>query len=101
MKIIAISLFYKPIWPGFGTRYPELLIDEAAKSGNFVTVYTSQIPKNMKVDEKYRSNGIVEKIEEGYVKIHRLWTPNILHEGIGKRTLTYFIFNLIFDFSRT
>ena len=54
MKIIAMSLYYKPIWPGFGVRNPQLVLDEAAKSGHDVILYTGRIPAEMQAEERHR-----------------------------------------------
>ena len=51
MKIIAVSLFYKPIWPGFGTRFAQHVIDECTAIGNDVTLFTGRIPKEMQDNE--------------------------------------------------
>jgi glycosyltransferase involved in cell wall biosynthesis len=92
MKIVSMSLYYKPIWPGFGVRVPQLILDEAAKNGHDVILYTGRIPKEMQVEEKHRLKKFVDKMGKGQVEIHRLWTPDIKHEGILKRTEAYSIF---------
>ncbi len=92
MNIIAVSLFYKPIWPGFGVRVPQLILDEAARNGHNVTLYTGRIPKDVKVDEKYRQKKFLDKIGNGSIEINRLWTPNVKHEGIFNRIFTYLLF---------
>ena len=91
MKILAISQFYKPIWPGFGTRSPQLVIDEAAKSGNEVIVLTGTIPTNIDTDQKYRLKKLREKIGNGSIEINRLWVPES-HQGFIKRSIIYFYF---------
>ena len=94
MNIISISLFYKPIWPGFGTRFSELLVDETTKLGHNVTLYTGRIPQNITVDQKYRSKQSVEKMKNGILHINRLWTPSTKHEGVKNRTFVYSMFML-------
>jgi len=94
MKIISISLYYKPIWPGFGTRFSELLVDETAKSGHDVTLFTGRIPNSIKVDNKLRLKKSKKKAGKGFIDINRLWAPDIKHEGFSKRTFTYFVFML-------
>ena len=91
MKILAISQFYKPIWPGFGTRSPQLVIDGAAKSGNEVIVLTGTIPTNIDTDQKYRLKKLREKIGNGSIEINRLWVPES-HQGFIKRSIIYFYF---------
>ena len=51
MYIVSISLYYKPIWPGFGTRFSELLVDESVNSNHNVTLYTGRIPKSVQVEK--------------------------------------------------
>ena len=92
MNILAISLFYKPIWPGFGVRVPQLILDEAARNGNSVTLFTGRIPEDVKVDQKHRYKKHIEKIGDGTIDINRLWTPNVKHEGIFNRVFTYLLF---------
>jgi len=92
MKILAVSLFYKPIWPGFGVRVPQLILDEAARCGHKVVLCTGRIPKEKLVDDIHRKKKILDKIGNGSVEINRLWTLNSKHEGIFNRTLTYLIF---------
>lgn len=87
-----MSLYYKPIWPGFGVRNPQLVLDEAAKNGHDVILYTGRIPKEMQVEEKHHLKKFVDKMGKGQVEINRLWTPDIKHEGILKRTVAYSIF---------
>lgn len=94
MKIIAISLFYKPIMPGFGTRYPELLIDESTKAGNNLVVFTSRVPKEYCSEPNHKLSTYKEKLGSGNLEIHRLWTTSLKHEGFFKRTLTYILFIL-------
>lgn len=94
MKIIAISLFYKPIMPGFGTRYPELLIDESTKAGNNLVVFTSRVPKEYCSEPNHKLSTYKEKLGSGNLEIHRLWTTSLKHEGFFKRTLTYMSFIL-------
>ena len=94
MKIIAISLFYKPIMPGFGTRYPELLIDESTKAGNNLVVFTSRVPKEYCSEPNHKLSTYKEKLGSGNLEIHRLWTTSLKHEGFFKRTLTYISFIL-------
>jgi len=92
MNIIAISLFYKPIWPGFGVRVPQLILDEAARKGHNVKLFTGRIPDDIVVEEKYHQKIFLDKIGNGSVEINRLWTPNIKHEGILNRLFTYLLF---------
>ena len=92
MKITAISLFYKPIWPGFGTRFAQLVVDECAKIGHEVTMYTGRIPQEMQTNEKQKLKKSYEKIGKGSVDISRIWTPNVSHEGYFKRSIVYSIF---------
>ena len=94
MKIIAISLFYKPIMPGFGTRYPELLIDESTKAGNNLVVFTSRVPKEYCSEPNHKLSTYKEKLGSGNLEIHRLWTTSLKHEGFFKRALTYITFIL-------
>ena len=92
LNILAISLFYKPIWPGFGVRVPQLILDEAARNGDNVTLFTGRIPKDIEIETKHRQKVFSDKIGKGSVTINRLWTPNVKHEGIFNRVLTYFLF---------
>jgi len=92
MNIISISLYYKPIWPGFGTRFSELLVDESVNSGHNVTLYTGRIPKSIEVDKKFRLKKLTEKFSQGTLTVNRLWTLDLKHEGLMKRTFTYFGF---------
>lgn len=92
MKIIAMSLYYKPIWPGFGVRNPQLVLDEAAKSGHDVILYTGRIPAEMQAEGRHGLKKFVDKMGKGQVEINRLWTPDIKHEGILRRTIAYSIF---------
>ncbi len=94
MNIAIISLYYKPIWPGHGTRSVQLYADQAANVGNDVTVLTGRIPKEFKTDDVFRQKLFQEKIGKGLVNVHRLWTPNSNHEGLFKRTYIYSIFLL-------
>jgi glycosyltransferase involved in cell wall biosynthesis len=94
MNIISISLYYKPIWPGFGTRFSELLVDETAKSGHEVILFTGRIPNSIEIDKKFRLKKFKENAGKGTININRLWTPGIKHEGSSKRTFTYFVFML-------
>ena len=104
LNIVFISLYYKPIWPGFGTRYAELLTDEAAKNGHNVTMLTGKIPKNLKVDDIYRQKISIESMGKGKVKTIRLWSTDLDHEGFLNRIIAYttFIFQCFFKilFSR-
>ena len=92
MNIAIISLYYKPIWPGYGTRLTQLYVDQATNVGNNVTILTGRIPQEFKVEKKYRQKKFQEKIGKGLLEIHRLWGPNSKHEGLIKRTLIYSIF---------
>lgn len=92
MKILSISLYYKPIWPGFGTRFSELLVDETAKLGHDVILLTGRIPKSIEVDKKFRLKKTTVKFPQNTLTINRLWTLDLKHEGLAKRTLTYFVF---------
>jgi glycosyltransferase involved in cell wall biosynthesis len=94
MNIVSISLYYKPIWPGFGTRFSELLVDESVNSNHNVTLYTGRIPKSVQVEKKFRLKKLVEKLPTGSLIINRLWTPDLKHEGIGKRTIAYLSFTV-------
>jgi len=94
MKILAVSLFYKPIWPGFGVRVPQLILDEAARCGHEIVLFTGRIPQEFQDDEKYTKKRMTDKIGQGTIEINRLWTPSIKHEGILKRVIAYFIFML-------
>ena len=98
LNIVFISLYYKPIWPGFGTRYAELLTDEAAKNGHNVTMLTGKIPKNLKVDDIYRQKTFTESMGKGKVKTIRFWSTNLDHEGFLNRIIAYstFIFQCFF-----
>ena len=92
MNIAIISLYYKPIWPGYGTRSTQLYVDQATNVGNNVTILTGRIPQEFKAEKKYRQKKFQEKIGKGSLEIHRLWAPNLKHEGLIKRTLIYSIF---------
>jgi glycosyltransferase involved in cell wall biosynthesis len=92
MNIISISLYYKPIWPGFGTRFSELLVDQSVNSGHNVILYTGRIPKSIEVDKKYRFKKSTETLSKGTLTINRLWIPDLKHEGLMKRIFTYFGF---------
>ena len=94
LNIVFISLYYKPIWPGFGTRYAELLTDEAAKNGHNVTMLTGKIPKNLKVDDIYRRKTYTESMGKGKVKTIRLWSTDLDHEGFLNRVIAYSTFML-------
>lgn len=94
LNIVFVSLYYKPIWPGFGTRYAELLTDEAAKNGHNVTMMTGRIPKNLNVDDVYRKKIHSEKMGDGNVTTIRLWSTNLKHEGFLNRVFAYSIFML-------
>ena len=94
MNIISISLYYKPIWPGFGTRFSELLVDETAKSGHEVILFTGRIPNSIEIDKKFRLKKFKENAGKGTINTNRLWTPDIKHEGSSKRNFTYFVFML-------
>lgn len=99
-----MSLYYKPIWPGFGTRLTELIVDESAKLGHNVSIFTGRIPKNMRIEKKHGFKFYEERMGDGTVSVHRLWTPSSKHEGLLKRTIVYnmFIFQCFFKilFSR-
>ena len=92
LNVVFISLYYKPIWPGFGTRYGELLTDETAKTGHNVTILTGRIPKNLNVDNHYKQKTYTELIGQGKVRTNRLWSPNLKHEGSLNRIIVYSIF---------
>ena len=98
LNIVFISLYYKPIWPGFGTRYAELLTDESAKCGHNVTMLTGKIPKNLNVDDVYRQKIFTESMGKGKVKTIRLWSTNLDHEGFLNRIIAYstFMFQCFF-----
>jgi len=87
-----MSLFYKPIWPGYGQRTPQLIVDECAKIGHEVTMYTGRIPQEMQTDEKQKLKKYHEKMGNGSVDVSRIWTPNVSHEGYFKRSIVYSIF---------
>jgi len=87
-----MSLFYKPIWPGYGQRSPQLIVDECAKIGHEVTMYTGRIPQEMQTNEKQKLKKYHEKIGNGSVDVNRIWTPNVSHEGYVKRSIVYSIF---------
>jgi glycosyltransferase involved in cell wall biosynthesis len=92
VNIAIISLYYKPIWPGYGTRSTQLYVDQATNVGNDITVFTGRIPKEFKVEKRYREKISKENIGNGSLQIHRLWGPNFKHEGLIKRTLVYSLF---------
>jgi len=92
VNIAILSLYYKPIWPGYGTRSTQLYVDQATNVGNNVTILTGRIPQEFKVEKKYRQKKYQEKIGKGSLEIHRLWIPNSKHDGLIKRTLIYSIF---------
>jgi len=92
MKILAISTYYKPIRPGYGTRTPEIIIDSAARLGHDVTVYTGIVPKDMISDEKHSKRKHIEKIGDGSVEINRIWIPTSGHNKPLSRTLIYLMF---------
>ena len=86
LNIVFVSLYYKPIWPGFGTRYAELLTDEAAKNGHNVTMMTGRIPKNLNVDDvTTRPEEVsevryidVEELKEKMIKLYK--NPDLLEK---------------------
>lgn len=92
MKILAISTYYKPIKPGYGTRTPEIIIDSSAKLGNDVTVFTGIVPEDMISDSKFSKKEHIEKIGSGSVNIKRLWIPTSGHHKPFRRTVIYIIF---------
>jgi len=92
MKILAISTYYKPIKPGYGTRTPEIIIDSSARLGNDVTVFTGIVPQDMISDSKFSKSKHVEKIGNGSVTIKRIWIPTSGHHKPFRRTLIYMMF---------
>ncbi len=92
MNIIAISLFYKPIIPSFGTRFAQLVIDEMAQKGHHVNAITGKIPKKFQISSSNADKCTVEKIGLGEIKTDRIWTPEIGHTGLLKRFIIYLIF---------
>ena len=92
MKILAISLYYKPIWPGFGTRTPELFVDQLANLGNNVILYTGRVPKEKQFHPEFSEKKSIQEIGKGKIKINRLWSPNLSHEGFLSRFFVYSLF---------
>ena len=92
MKILAISTYYKPIKPGYGTRTPEIIIDSSAKLGHDVTVLTGIVPQDMISDSKFSKREHVEKIGNGSVNTKRIWIPTSGHHKPLRRTLIYVMF---------
>lgn len=92
MKILAISTYYKPIKPGYGTRTPEIIIDSSAKLGNDVTVITGIVPEDMISDSKFSKNEHFEKIGNGSVTTKRIWIPTSGHHKPLRRSLIYMMF---------
>ena len=92
MKILAISTYYKPIKPGYGTRTPEIIIDSSAKLGHDVTVITGIVPSDMISDSKFSKREYTEKIGSGTVHIKRIWIPTSGHHKPLRRSLIYMMF---------
>ena len=92
MKILAISTYYKPIKPGYGTRTPEIIIDSSARLGHEVTVLTGIVPQDMISDSKFSKSEHIEKIGNGSVNIKRIWIPTSGHHKPLRRTLIYVTF---------
>ncbi len=47
MKILAISLFFKPIWPGHGNRIPQMFL-ESIQDEFKIIVLSGKLPKYLK-----------------------------------------------------
>jgi glycosyltransferase involved in cell wall biosynthesis len=92
MKILAISTYYKPIKPGYGTRTPEIIIDSSAKLGNDVTVITGIVPSDMISDSKFSKLDHTETIGNGTVRTKRVWIPTSGHHKPLRRSLIYMMF---------
>lgn len=92
MRILAISVYYKPIRPGYGTRTPEVIIDSAAKLGHDVILYTGIVPEEMISEEEFRKPKSEKKIGKGRVEIHRLWIPTSGHHKPYRRSMIYAMF---------
>jgi len=92
MKILAISTYYKPIKPGYGTRTPEIIIDSSAKLGNDVTVITGIVPSDMISDSKFSKLDHTEIIGNGTVRTKRVWIPTSGHHKPFRRSLIYVMF---------
>ena len=96
MKILVISLFFEPIWPGHGNRIPQMFINSIQNDVD-VVVLSGKLPKeieqNFESDLKYEEN----------LEIKRLWIPNINYDTIiGKFMInsTFFIqcfFHVLFS----
>lgn len=103
MRILGISIYYKPIRPGYGTRTPEVVLDSAAKLGHDVVVYTGAVPDDMVSDEKFRKRKHKEQIGIGTVETRRLWIPTSGHHRPYRRSLIYVwfviecFFKMLFD----
>ncbi len=69
MNILTISLYYKPIWPGFGPRFAEMIIGQSTNLGNDVTVFTGRIPKNMITSSEHSLKVDSQQIGSGFGKI--------------------------------
>jgi glycosyltransferase involved in cell wall biosynthesis len=94
VNILAISLYYKPIWPGFGTRTPELFVDQLANIGNNITLFTGRVPKDKQFQTEFSEKKSTQNFGKGKIEIQRLWSPNLTHESFFSRFLVYSIFIL-------
>lgn len=92
MKILAISVYYKPIRPGYGTRTPEIIIDSAARMGHDVILYTGVVPDDMISEQKFGERRTYQTIGKGSVEINRLWIPRSGHHKPYRRSMIYTLF---------
>lgn len=103
MRILGISVYYKPIRPGYGTRTPEIVLDSAARLGHEIVAYTGIVPDDMISDEKFRKRKHKEQIGAGSVEIRRLWIPTSGHHRPYRRSFIYIwfviecFFKMLFD----
>lgn len=86
MKILAISLFFKPIWPDHGNRIPQMFLDSIQNDAD-VIVLSGKLPKE--IEQNFEPNS---KYEEN-LEIKRLWIPNINYNSLmGKFIINYIFF---------
>lgn len=92
MRILAISVYYKPIRPGYGTRTPEIIIDSAARLGHNIVLYTGTVPDDMITEEKFQKKKCMESLGSGTIQTHRLRIPTSGHHKPYRRSIIYTIF---------
>lgn len=98
MNSLIVSLFFRPIWPGHGTRIPQMFADSMPQDDS-VLVLTGKLPK------KIRSDSIPTNSEYGNsnTEIRHLWIPNIRYGTFFGKFLinsTFFIqcfFHVLFS----